>query len=159
MNYKTPAVKVVVESRERPVRILEYASNEMIGTRYEHETLRRSVLTSQVLDEKQTKTIHDAQLLADDLGVELKIEDLSGYSFARRLYAKLVEKKRAPSIELPYYWSGVDSSAVLFHLLGGNEPKDQENVFDLVHERLRTRRGIITHQNEKKSEEEMVLDV
>jgi hypothetical protein len=159
MNDKTPTVKVVVESKNRLATVLEYASSELIGTRYLHSATRRIVVGSKILDEMQKKTVHDAQSLADELGVGLKVEDLSEQSFARRLFVKLIQNKRAPSIELPEYWSGEDSGVVLFHLFSGNEPRDHENVLDLVYERLRTKRETKSQLREKRSEEEILLGV
>jgi hypothetical protein len=149
------ALKVVVESKDRPVRVLEYSVSEVIGPRYMRQTTRRSVVTARVLDDAQEMVVRDAHVLADALGVETKIEDLGEQSLPRRLFRRLTFRKpKAPFIELPKVWNGLDSGVVLFHLFAGNEPHDHENVLDLVHTRLRGKHETETQRGEEKSVEE-----
>ncbi|MCL4519083.1 MAG: hypothetical protein M1587_07795 [Thaumarchaeota archaeon] len=98
----TDKLKVVVESRNRPVRVTEYVTSSIlfsgcIGCRVR----RKAVISELALDLDQARIIQKARAIADKLGIGIEIIDLGKQNAIRRLVRRLTRRVRAPSVHFP----------------------------------------------------------
>jgi hypothetical protein len=85
-------VQVVVRSRRVPVRTVDSVVPAIIGAGfliYRNPPSERAVIYESVLDDEHRRAIEEGQRVANNLGLELQVVDLSKLGFLRRVLSSL----------------------------------------------------------------------